>query len=85
MIKKYSASLPENFGGMVFRKIPISQEGKIVFTEKYIDSNPIDIVFKYNILGDKGEIFKTDILRKYFLFLKFLVKNLYLKVIFGIK
>ncbi len=65
IIKKYSASLPENFGGMVFRKIPISQEGKIVFTEKYIDSNPIDIVFKYNILGDKGEIFKTDILRKF--------------------
>ena len=65
MIKKYSASLPEHFGGMVFRKIPISQEGKITFTEKYIDSNPIDIVFKYNIFGDKGEIFKTDILRKF--------------------
>lgn len=67
MIKKYAVSLPKNFGGMVFRKINISQKDykKISFTEKYLDTNPIDIVFKYNILGDKGEIFKTDVLKKY--------------------
>ncbi len=66
-IKEYALSLPKNFGGMVFRKINIKEKNyeKIKFTEKYLDTNPIDIVFKYNILGDKGEIFKTEILKKY--------------------
>lgn len=65
MIKKYAISLPNDFGGMVFKKIPISQKNSIHFTEKYIDTNPIDIVFKYNLLGDKGEIFKTEILKNF--------------------
>ncbi len=66
-IKEYALSLPENFGGMVFRKINIKEKDyeKIKFSEKYLDTNPVDIVFKYNILGDKGEIFKTDVLKKY--------------------
>lgn len=65
IIKKYDISLPKNFGGLVFRKIPLKDTSKIDFTEKYIDSNPLDIVFKYKILGDKGEIFKTEILKKF--------------------
>ena len=67
MIKKYSFSLPKDFGGMVFRKINISDENyrNIYFTEKYIDSNPIDIVYKHHLYGDKGEIFKTEILKKF--------------------
>lgn len=67
MIKKYSFSLPKDFGGMVFRKINISDKNykNINFTEKYIDSNPIDIVYKHHLYGDKGEIFKTEILKKF--------------------
>lgn len=67
MIKKYTSSLPENFGGVVFKKINIAEKDydKILFSEKIIVSNPIDIVFKYHFHGDKGEIFKTDILKRF--------------------
>lgn len=65
MIKKYSFSLPKDFGGMVFKKIPISQKDSSCFTEEYIDTNPIDIIFKYNIHGDKGEVFKTSVLKSF--------------------
>ena len=70
MIKKYTASLPEDFAGVVFKKINIENKENLNrenlhFTEEYIDSTPIDIVYKHNLLGDKGEVFKTDILRKY--------------------
>lgn len=69
MIKKYTVSLPENFGGMVFKKINIAQkEDKKTennFTENYIDSNPIDIVYKHHLYGDKGEIFKTEVLKEF--------------------
>lgn len=66
-IKEYTKTISDKFAGVVFRKINISQKDyeNIHFTEKYIDSTPIDIVFKEHQVGDKGEVFKTSILKKY--------------------
>ena len=73
MIKKYGASLPKDFGGMVFKKINLKDENyksienykNIKFSQEILDTNPIDIIYKYHQYGDKGEIFKTEILKKY--------------------
>lgn len=70
MIKKHTASLPDEFAGVAFRKINIENKENtdiknLKFTEKYIDSTPLDIVYKYKLVGDKGEVFKTEILKKY--------------------
>lgn len=66
MIKKHAVSLPEDFGGIVFRKINIADKDcGLNFSEKYIDSNPVDIVYKHHLYGDKGEIFKTEVLKRF--------------------
>lgn len=35
------------------------------FPDSYAEYNPIDIQFRYKISGDKAEVWKTDILKKY--------------------
>lgn len=66
VIIKEAKNLPENLGGMIFRKIDITS-GKITgkpYPEYRIDSSPIEIVYKLGITGDKAEVFKTNILKK---------------------
>ena len=65
-ILKEAKELPENLGGMIFRKIDMAS-GKVTgkpYPEYRIDSSPIEIVYKLGIDGDKAEVFKTDILKK---------------------
>lgn len=66
-ILKYAAELPSDMGGMVFRKINMLNKrtsGK-PYPKHIVDSTPIDIVYKLGIIGDKAEVFRTEILREY--------------------
>lgn len=65
LIEKYGTDLPKDFGGIVFRKHNISGDNFPEFPQEIIDSNPIDIFYNKNILGDKAEVFKTDIIKKF--------------------
>lgn len=59
-------TLPENMGGMIFRKINIVT-GEITgkaYPKYKIDSTPIEIVYKFGIDGDKAEVFRTRYLRE---------------------
>ncbi|WP_297599212.1 glycosyltransferase family A protein [uncultured Cetobacterium sp.] len=69
-IEEEVITLPDDFAGLVFRKVEISSEGEIKninqrFGEDQIDSNPIDIFYNKKILGDKAEIIKTSIMREF--------------------
>lgn len=69
-IETYSKELPENFGGLVFRKVEIDENGKeternIKFGKEKIDSTPLEIFYRKNIFGDKAEIIKTEIMKKF--------------------
>ena len=66
-VYKYGNQLPLEMGGMVFRKIN-KIDGKVsgkAYPQHSIDSTPIDIVYKLGIIGDKAEVFRTDILKQY--------------------
>ena len=66
-IKKYGATLPKDMGGMAFRKMN-RVDGVVTgkpFPQHIIDSTPLEIVYKRGIIGDKAEVFRTEILRKY--------------------
>ncbi|MGL5053062.1 MAG: glycosyltransferase family A protein [Cetobacterium sp.] len=70
IITEEEITLPEDYAGFVFRKVEISEDGKVIkendsFGEYQIDSNPIDIFYNRKILGDKAEIVKTSIMREY--------------------
>lgn len=66
-VYKYGKQLPLEMGGMVFRKIN-KIDGKVsgkAYPQHSVDSTPIDIVYKLGIIGDKAEVFRTDILKQY--------------------
>lgn len=66
-ILSYGKFLSKNMGGMIFRKIDIATQ-KITgkpYPQPIIDSSPIEIVYKFGIDGDKAEVFRTDLLKKY--------------------
>ncbi len=66
-INLYGKELPKSMGGMIFRKIELNSQkisGK-AYPKKVIDSSPIEIVYNLGIDGDKAEVFRTDILKKY--------------------
>lgn len=53
--------LPENMGGMIFRKIDIIS-GKISgkpYPQYSMDSTPIEVVYHLGITGDKAEVFRS--------------------------
>lgn len=61
-----SEELPEDMGGMIFRKINIAT-GKIAgkpYPKYKIDSTPIEIVYKLGVDGDKSEVFRTKYLKE---------------------
>lgn len=68
-IGKYSKELPKEFGGLVFRKKNISQKdlkmemGKL--PQEIIDSDPVEIFYRKGVLGDKAEVIKTKVMKKY--------------------
>lgn len=64
-IEKYSKVLPQNFAGLVFRKWNISGKGFGNFPEQIIDSDPVEIFYRKGVLGDKAEVVKTEIMKKY--------------------
>ncbi|MEG0070114.1 glycosyltransferase family 2 protein [Cetobacterium sp.] len=69
-IEEEAITLPDDFAGLVFRKVEVSDDGDIKranqsFGEDQIDSNPIDIFYNKKILGDKAEIIKTSIMREF--------------------
>lgn len=57
----------EKFAGLCFRTKNYNNNNLIgkSLPNKIVDSNSIDIIYKYRIEGDKAEIFRTDILKKY--------------------
>lgn len=61
--------LPDDFAGVVFRKIEIDEKGdknfKNDFGKRQIDTNPIDIFYNKKILGDKAEVIRTKILKEF--------------------
>lgn len=66
LILKYANELPEKLGGLIFRKLDI-QTGKVSgksFPNLVMDSTPIEMVYNLGIIGDKAEIFKTELLRQ---------------------
>lgn len=70
LIKIQEERLPKNFAGIVFRKLEIDENNKIKennvdFGRETIDTTPLDIFYNKKIYGDKAEIIKTEILKKY--------------------
>lgn len=65
LMELYSKELPKEFGGLVFRKHNIAGDNFPEFPKEIIDSNPVDIFYNKNILGDKAEVFKTEILNRF--------------------
>ncbi|MGL5962918.1 MAG: glycosyltransferase family A protein, partial [Fusobacteriaceae bacterium] len=65
IINRYLKDLPSGFAGLVFRKRNIRGKDFGKFPDDIIDSNPVDIFYKRKVLGDKAEIVKTEILKKY--------------------
>lgn len=66
-ILTYGKNLPKSMGGMIFRKIDMVSK-KITgkpYPKDILDSSPIEIVYKFGIDGDKAEVFKTEILKRY--------------------
>ncbi|MBC2856145.1 MAG: glycosyltransferase family 2 protein [Cetobacterium sp.] len=66
-IADVSTRLPKHFGGMVFRKVDIALNaiaGAPLPSKKY-DSNPIEVFYKLGIGGDKAEVIKTCIMKRY--------------------
>lgn len=62
----YGKTLPKSLGGMIFRKIDMKSQnisGK-PYPKKVIDSSPIEIVYKLGIIGDKAEVFRTELLKE---------------------
>lgn len=67
MIAKYSDRCKESVAGLCFRRINIA-DGKILgaaFPKKEFKANLWEISYKYHVLGDKAEVFRTDVLRQY--------------------
>lgn len=64
-IEKYYKDLPENFGGLVFRKRNIGGKDFGNFPHEIIDSDPVEIFYRKGILGDKAEVIKTEVMKKY--------------------
>lgn len=63
----FGKNLPENMGGMIFRKIDINTN-KITgkpYPKNIMDSSPIEMVYKYGIIGDKAEVFRTKYLKEF--------------------
>ncbi|MGL5917888.1 MAG: glycosyltransferase family A protein [Cetobacterium sp.] len=63
-------TLPEEYAGLVFKKIKISELKENIikasdFGDYQIDSNPIDVFYNKKILGDKAEIVKTSIIKEF--------------------
>lgn len=70
LIEEENKNLPENFAGMVFRKLEIDDSEKVKetnvdFGAEKIDSTPLDIFYNKKIYGDKAEIIKTEILKNF--------------------
>lgn len=66
-IAQYSDRCTGDIAGLCFRKINISN-GKVLgapFPQKEIKTNLWEISYKYHVLGDKAEVFRTDVLRQY--------------------
>lgn len=66
-IAQYSDRCTGDIAGLCFRKINISN-GKVLgapFPKKEIKANMWEISYKYHVLGDKAEVFRTDVLRQY--------------------
>ena len=69
-IEEEIVTLPDDYAGIVFRKVEVFDNGESVrknetFGGAQIDSNPLDIFYNKKILGDKAEIVKTAIMREY--------------------
>lgn len=64
-IERYSQELPQNFGGLVFRKRNITGKDFGNFPQEIIDSDPVEIFYRKNVLGDKAEVIKTKVMKKY--------------------
>ena len=69
-IEEESITLPNDYAGIVFRKVEVLDIQKNIkknesFGVAQIDSTPIDIFYNKKILGDKAEIIKTSIMREY--------------------
>lgn len=66
-IAQYSDRCTGDIAGLCFRKINLSN-GKVLgapFPKKEIKANMWEITYKYHVLGDKAEVFRTDVLRQY--------------------
>lgn len=66
-IEKVDRDLPENFGGMVFRKMKI-QDREITggaMPAESMDSTPLKIFYRERVLGDKAEVIKTEVMREF--------------------
>lgn len=65
-IKRYEDKCTNKIGGLCFRKYDIRRQYKgPSFPLNEFESNSIELSTKYNISGDKAEIFRTDILQQY--------------------
>ncbi|MGL4307994.1 MAG: glycosyltransferase family A protein [Cetobacterium sp.] len=65
-IALHGKDLPENMGGLVFRKVNM-KSGEIVggrFGET-LDSTPLDIFYNLGIGGDKSEVIRTRVMKEY--------------------
>ena len=65
MVIECFENVPENYAGIAFYKMFV--DGKLVgtsFDGEYIDATSLERP-KYNINGDKAEVFFTDVLKKY--------------------
>lgn len=65
MVERYSKDLPKEFAGMVFRKHNLSGDLFGEFPAEIIDSDPVEIFYRKGIAGDKAEVVKREIMKKF--------------------
>lgn len=64
-IERYGKELPKDFAGLVFRKHNLRGDSFGEFPSEIIDSDPVEIFYRMGVGGDKAEVVKTEIMRKF--------------------